>query len=114
MERRKIGWSMLGLVVGLGVTLAALAVPSSVSAGGIHISIGIPAPVYVAPPPVVVYPAPVIVQPAPRVVYPPPIAFSAPYGIYGRPLPPGYATPYYGYYPVYSYKSYKHGRHRRW
>jgi hypothetical protein len=113
MVHRKRRWSILGLVIGLGIPLAALAVPSAVYAGGIHISIGIPAPVYVAPPPVVVYPAPVIVQPAPRVVYPPPLAFVVPYGIYGRPLPPGHAKRYHGYYPVYSYKSYKHGKHHR-
>jgi hypothetical protein len=112
MEHQKVKWSILGLIVGLGFSLAALAVPSSAHAGGIRISIGIPAPVYVAPPPVVVYPPPVIVQPAPRIVYPPPIAFSAPCDIYGRPLPRGYVRNYNGYYPADTYKFYKHGRHR--
>jgi len=111
MERRKATWWTRGLLVSLGISIAALAMPLTAYAGGIHISIGIPAPVYVAPPPVVVYPAPVIVQPAPGIVYPPPVVFSAPYGVYGHHLPPGIAKKYYGYHPVYGYKSYKHGKH---
>jgi hypothetical protein len=111
-----LSWTV-GILVGLGVSLATLVMPAPASAGGVHLSIGIgvPAPVYVAPPPVVVRPAPVIVQPVPRivypgVVYPPPVAYTAPCDVYGRPLPPGLAKKYPGYYPAYGYKFYKHGR----
>jgi hypothetical protein len=113
METRKAKWLTHGLFVGLGFSVAALVVPVSAHAGGIRISIGIPAPVYVEPPPVVVYPAPVVVQPAPGIVYPPPVAFSAPYGVYRHHVPPGFAKQHYGYHPAYGYKFYKHKKHHR-
>jgi hypothetical protein len=113
MESRKAKWLTRSLFIGLGLSIVALAVPGQALAGGIRISIGVPAPVYVAPPPVVVYPAPIVVQPPPRFVYPPPVAFSVPYGVYGRPLPPGLAKKYYGYHPAHGYKFYKHGKHHR-
>ena len=113
MNNRKVKWLTRSLFIGLGLSIVALAMPGHVLAGGIQISIGVPVPVYVAPPPVVVYPEPIVVQPPPRVVYPPPVAFSVPYGVYGRPLPPGLAKKYYGYHPVHGYKFYKHGKHHK-
>ena len=113
MDSRKVKWLTRSLFIGLGLSIAALALPGHVLAGGIQISIGVPVPVYVAPPPVVVYPEPIVVQPPPRVVYPPPVAFSVPYGVYGRPLPPGLAKKYYGYHPAHGYKFYKHGTHHK-
>jgi hypothetical protein len=116
MEHLKTKRWMVGLLIGLGCSIAALAMPAPAFAGGLRITIGIPAPVYVAPPPAVVYPAPVIVQPAPGIVYPPPVVYSAPYGVYRHHHHhhhPGLAKKYYGYHPVYGYKSYKHGKHHR-
>jgi PXPV repeat-containing protein len=119
MLRRKVPRLMVGVLVGLAIIIAVWAMPQSAQAGGVHLSIGvgIPAPVYVGPPPVVVQPAPVIIQPAPSVVYPgvvfpPPVVYTVPYGVYGRPLPPGLAKKYYGHHhgPGY-YKIYKHGKH---
>ena len=118
-RRRALSWTV-GMLVGLGVSLALCIMPPSAAAGGVHLSIGIgvPAPVYVAPPPVIVRPAPVVVQPYPGVVYPglvypPPVVYSAPCDVYGRPLPPVVVQQHRGYYPAYGYKFYKHGR-RGW
>lgn len=111
MEKRRASSLIRGLLVGLGLGVAALAWPQSAQAGGLRITIGIPAPVYVAPPPVLFYPAPVVVQPPPYVVYPPPVAYSVPYGVYGRPIPPGLAKKHYGHHPAHGYKFYKHGKH---
>jgi hypothetical protein len=120
MPHRKVLSLTVGVLVGLAVSIAVLVIPQSAHAGGVHLSIGIgiPAPVYVVPPPVVVGPAPIIVQPAPGivypgVVYPPPVAYTVPYDVYGRPLPPGLAKKYYGHYPGHGYKFYKHGK-RGW
>jgi hypothetical protein len=110
MEKRNGTWLFRGLFVGLGLSVAMLTWPQSAQGGGLRITIGIPAPVYVAPPPVLVYPAPVLVHPPPHVVYPPPVAYAAPYGVYGRPLPPGLAKKYYGFHPAYGYKFYKYGK----
>jgi hypothetical protein len=114
MTRRKMLSLTVGVLVGVAVSIATLALPQRAHAGGVHLSIGIgiPAPVYVAPPPAVVYPAPVIVQPAPRLVYPPPVTYSAPCDVYGRPLPPGLAKKHYGYHPAHGYNFYKPGK--RW
>ncbi|HEX9871583.1 MAG TPA: hypothetical protein VGC99_23870 [Candidatus Tectomicrobia bacterium] len=117
MTRSKVPSLMVGVLVGLAVSIAAWAMPQPAHAGGVHLSIGvgIPAPVYVVPPPVI-YPAPVIIQPDPSIVYPgvvfpPPVVYTVPYGVYGRPLPPGLAKKYHGHYPGYGYKFYKHGKH---
>ena len=67
------------------MSLASLALPLPVSAGGVHVAIGLGVPVYaapvvVAPPPAVVYPAPVVVAP-PAVVYgAPPVVVGGSYG----------------------------------
>ena len=50
------------------------------------ISIGCPAPVYVAPPVVYAQPAPVVVAPPPAVVYPSPV-YVAPAPVYVVPRP---------------------------
>ena len=113
MKTRQAQWLRRGLLVGLGWSMVALMWPEPAQAGGLRITIGIPAPVYVAPPPVLMYPAPIVVQPPPHVVYPPPVVYSAPYGVYGRPYPPGLAKKYYGYHPAHAYKFYKHGKHHR-
>jgi hypothetical protein len=112
---RAVRWGM-SILMGLGVSLAVLALPTSAQAGGVNLSIGIgspfpvqvvPAPVWVAPPPpVVVYPAPVVMYPAPVVMYPAPVVIGRPYPAYPYHLPPGHAKRYYGR-PVYGYKYYR-------
>jgi hypothetical protein len=113
MKTRKARWLGYGLFVGLGLGVVALLWPEPVQAGGLRITIGIPAPVYVAPP-VLAYPAPIVVQPPPHIVYPPPVVYSVPYGVYGRHYPPGLAKRFYGHHHhAHAYKFYKHGKHHR-
>jgi hypothetical protein len=111
MTRSKVPSLMVGVLVGLAVSIAVWVMPQPAHAGGVHLSIGvgIPAPVYVEPPPIIVHPAPSVVYPG--VVYPPPVVYSVPYDVYGRPLPPGLAKRHHGHYPRHGYKFYKHGKH---
>ena len=51
----------------------------------VGISLGIPAPVYVAPPPPVVYAPPVYVPPRPVYYAPPPVYYAPPPVYYGPP-----------------------------
>jgi len=102
-------------LIGIGIGIAALAIPTSAQAGGVHLSIGfgIPYPVYVVPGPVVVAPPPVVVYPAPVVGYYSPVVIAPPYPGYPHHYHPGWAKRHYGYNPVYGYKSYKPWRHGR-
>lgn len=89
--------------LGLIAAGAALALASGTALAGSNvsfgISIGVPAPVYVAPAPVYVAPPPVYYAPPPRVYYPP-------VRVYYEPV-------YYG--PVVKYKHWhKHHPHRHW
>lgn len=75
--------------------LVSLVLPLPARAGGLHVSIGLPVPVFVAP-------APVVVALPPAVVYPAPVVVAPRY--YG----------YYGYRPGYwRHPRYHHGW-RRW
>jgi hypothetical protein len=111
MEHRKAKLMRLGMVICLGLGMAALAVPQLAHAGGVRLSIGIgiPALVYVAPAPVVVAPAPVLVYPPPAVVYQSPVVVTPPYFVDKHHFPPGIAKKYHGYRPAYGYKIYKPG-----
>jgi len=65
--------------------LAALAASAAANARtDVHVSIGIPAPVYVQPAPVYVAPQPVYVQPRPVYVQPQPV-YIQPAPVYGHP-----------------------------
>ena len=80
---------------------------------GVGISLGIPAPVYVAPPPppVAYYPRPVYVTPPPLVYAPPPPAYYGP-SYYG---PTYYGPPRAYYPPAVVYRTHPHrgwSRHR--
>ena len=111
MTRSKLLSLTVGVLAGLAVSIVVLLMPQPVHAGGVHLSIGvgIPAPVYIVPPPVIVQPTPSFAYPG--VVYPPPVVYSVPYGVYGRPLPPGLAKKYHGHHHGHGYKIYKHGKH---
>jgi PXPV repeat (3 copies) len=112
-DRKAVGFKLAILTLA-AASMIGLAAPAIAHAGGVHLSIGIgiPTPVYVAPAPVVVAPAPVIVHPPPAVVYQSPVVVTEPYFVYQRPLPPGLAKKYHGYYPAHGYKFYKPGKPR--
>jgi hypothetical protein len=100
----------------------ALAITAGVATAGnvsFGISVGIPAPVYVAPPPVAYYPRPAYVAPPPVAYYPRP-AYVAPPAVYVAP--PVYYAPapvYYGPPVVYRrghdrHHYHRHHHHRHW
>src|SRR5262244_2323460 len=77
----------LGVVTLVG--MASLALPFAAQAGGVHVSIGVGAPVVVAPAPVIVQPAPVVV-PQPVIVQRAPVIVAEPRVVYGYPSSRGY------------------------
>jgi hypothetical protein len=104
-----------GLVSCFGI--AALALPRSAHAGGIHVSFGFGLPV-----PVVVAPQPVYMPPAPVVVAPPPVVYTTPGVVYEQPYAEGYYRyarhpyryGYDGYRPGYARHPHFHHGWRRW
>ncbi len=83
---------IVGLSALLGLASLALPLPAH---AGVHVSMGLPLPVLVAPAPVIVAPPPAIVYPAPVVVGP---------GYYG----------YYGYHRGYWRHPHRWHGGRRW
>ena len=117
MQHRNTALWKDSILIFLGLSLLALAVPWSAHAGEVHVAVGfeLPVPVAVvpAPPAVVVAPAPVRVQRPPVVVYPAPVVVRPPVvieerrGMYRDHLPPGLAKKFYGY----EHARWKHRHH---
>lgn len=105
LDRSAFKWAALSAVAA-GALFAAASANAEVSW-----SIGIGAPVYVAPAPVYTAPPPVYYQPAPRVYYAPPQP------VYERREPVYYGPPTVYYEPDYrsGYRyRYRHRDHRDW
>jgi len=94
------------ILAAAGITLAALGSTSAMARDHISfgLSIGVPAPVYVAP-------APVYVQPQPYYAPPPVVYRPAP--VYAVPAPVYYGPGYYGPSAYYS-PGYRHHHHGGW
>ncbi len=113
---RFIKWAAAGALAVVALGSAAVANANGVSwsvgvsAPGVVLGVGQPAPVYYAP-------APAYYAPAPTYYAPPPVYYRPPPPVYYRPAPVYYGPPapvYYGPGPGYWRHHRHHGHHGGW